>query len=106
MVVAFVLYFVVSALVRPMLATFLRGPETACSWWRCCTVSSTAPNNDNGIVAALTSGDARLIATAVGPVLLTVAVAIPIRRRLTRDYRLMLDSASGYDRPTAGGTTS
>jgi len=63
-------------------------------------------NNDNGIVATLTSGDARLIAMAVGPILLTAAVAIPIRRRLTRDQRLMLDAASWYDRPTAGGTLS
>jgi hypothetical protein len=30
---------------------------------------------------------------AVGPILLTVAVAIPIRRQLTRDHRLMLDAA-------------
>lgn len=63
-------------------------------------------NNDNGIVAALTSGGARLLAMAVGPILLTVAVAIPIRRRLTRNHRLMLDSTSWYDRPTADGTTS
>lgn len=107
LVVAFVIYFVVSALVRPMLATFLRGTGDSLLLVALLHSVFNRTNNDNGIVAALTSGDARLLAMAVGPVLLTVAVAIPIRRRLTRNHRLMLDAASRYDRPTAaGGTTS
>jgi uncharacterized protein len=101
--VALVIYFVVSALVRPMLATFLRGTGDSLLLVALLHSVFNRTNNDNGIVATLTSGDARLLAMAVGPVLLTVAVAIPIRRRLTRDYRLTLDAASTYDRPTAGG---
>ena len=106
LVVAFVLYFVVSALVRPMLATFLRGTGDSLLLVALLHSVFNRTNNDNGIVATLTSGDARPIAMAIGPVLLTAAVAIPIRRRLTRNYRLMLDTASRYDRPTAGGGTT
>ena len=94
LVVAFVLYFVVSALVRPMLATFLRGTGDSLLLVALLHSVFNRTNNDNGIVATLTSGDARLVAMAVGPVLLTVAVAIPIRRRLTRNHRLILDAAS------------
>jgi uncharacterized protein len=106
LVVAFIIYFVVSALVRPMLATFLRGTGDSLLLVALLHSVFNRTNNDNGIVAALTSGDARLLAMAVGPILLTVTVAIAIRRRLTRDHRLMLDAASMYDRPTAGGTTN
>jgi membrane protease YdiL (CAAX protease family) len=105
LVVAFVIYFVVSALVRPMLATFLRGTGDSLLLVALLHSVFNRTNNDNGIVATLSSGDARLIAMAVGPILLTAAVAIPIRHRLTRDHRLMLDAAR-YDRPRAGGTTS
>jgi hypothetical protein len=67
---------------RHPIATFLVGGLS---------IAYDRTNNDNGIVATLTSGDARLLALAIGPILLTVAVAIPIRHRLTRDHRLMLD---------------
>jgi membrane protease YdiL (CAAX protease family) len=106
LVVAFILYFLVSALVRPMLATFLRGTGDSLLLVALLHSVFNRTNNDDGIVAALTSGDARLVAMAVGPVLLTAAVAIPIRRRLTRSHRLKLDAASRYDRPTAGGGTT
>jgi hypothetical protein len=94
LVLAFVIYFVVSALVRPMLATFLRGTGDSLLLVALLHSVFNRTNNDNGIVATLTSGDARLLAMAVGPVLLTVAVAIPIRRQLTRDHRLRLDATS------------
>jgi membrane protease YdiL (CAAX protease family) len=106
LVVAFVIYFVVSALVRPMLATFLRGTGDSLLLVALLHSVFNRTNNDDGIVATLTSGDARLLAMAVGPVLLTVAVAIPIRRRLTRDHRLVLDAANRSDRATAGGGTT
>jgi hypothetical protein len=106
LVVAFVIYFVVSALVRPMLATFLRGTGDSLLLVALLHSVFNRTNNDDGIVATLTSGDARILAMAVGPVLLTVAVAIPIRRRLTRDHRLVLDAANRSDRATAGGGTT
>ena len=93
LVVAFVLYFVVSALVRPMLATVLRGTGDSLLLVALLHSVFNRTNNDDGIVATLTSGDARLVAMAVGPVLLTVAVVVPIRRRLTRGHRLTLDAA-------------
>jgi beta-phosphoglucomutase family hydrolase len=42
LVLAFVIYFVVSALVRPCWPPSCAGPGTAWSWRCCCTVSSTA----------------------------------------------------------------
>ena len=98
-------FSIVSALVRPMLATFLRGTGDSLLLTALLHSVFNRTNNDDGIVATFTSGDARLIAMAVGPVLLTAAVAI-IRRRLTRNYRRKLDAGSRYDRPTAGGGTT
>ena len=65
LVVAFVIYFVVSGLVRSMLATFLRGTGDSLLLVALLHSVFNRTNNDDGIVATLTSGDARLMAMAI-----------------------------------------
>ena len=69
LVVAFVIYFVVSGLVRSMLATFVRGTGDSLLLVALLHSVFNRTNNDDGIVATLTSGDARLMAMAISPIL-------------------------------------
>ena len=48
--------------------------------------------NDNGIAAGLLTGNTRALAAPLAAILLTAATALIIRARLTRAYRLQLDT--------------
>jgi len=93
LVTAFISYFILAALVRPMLATVMRGAADSLLLVALTHSVFNRTNNDNGIVANLVSGDMRLAVMPLAVILLTVVIAIPIRRRLGRGYRLQLDAA-------------
>jgi len=49
-------------------------------------------NNDNGIAASIVNGDARVLALPLAVIALTAVTALVIRARLSRAYRVQLDS--------------
>jgi hypothetical protein len=49
-------------------------------------------NNGNGIAAGVLTGDTRHLAVPLAAVALTAVTAVVIRGRLSRAYRLQLDS--------------
>jgi hypothetical protein len=56
------------------------------------SVPDTAPNNENGIAAAIVQGDGRAVAIPIAVIVLTIVTAVVIRRRLSRSYRRELDA--------------
>ena len=57
-------------------------------------------NNLDGIVADALTGPNRQVAALATAVVLTVAVCLVIRRRLTRAHRVELDAAEHTSQPT------
>jgi membrane protease YdiL (CAAX protease family) len=91
------LYLILGVLVRPMLAVVLR--NTRDSLFAVALLHSifNRTNNDNGIAAQILDGQARTLAMLLAVLALTIAVAITCRHRLTRSYRLRLDTATEVD---------
>jgi membrane protease YdiL (CAAX protease family) len=81
LVVSFLLYLVLGALVRPMFALVLRGTGGSLLLVGLLHSVFNRTNNDNGIAATLVPGQARGLAMLVAVVALTVIVTVAIRRR-------------------------
>ena len=83
---AFGLYLLLGLLVRPMLAVFRRGTGDSLLLVGLLHSVFNRTNNQNGIAATLLQGDARQLTMLIAVVLLTVATAVVIRSRLSRQY--------------------
>jgi membrane protease YdiL (CAAX protease family) len=86
------LYLVLGVLVRPMLAVVLRGTRDSLLAVALLHSIFNRTNNENGIAARLVDGQARSLTMLLAVIVLTAAVAVAFRRRLTRSYRAELDA--------------
>jgi membrane protease YdiL (CAAX protease family) len=83
---AFGLYLLLGLLVRPLLAVFRRGTGDSVLLVALLHSVFNRTNNQNGIAATLLEGDARQLTMLIAVVVLTVATAVVIRSRLSRQY--------------------
>jgi membrane protease YdiL (CAAX protease family) len=86
------LYVVLGLFFRPMLAVVLRGTRDSVLAVAVLHSVFNRTNNNNGIAASLVDGEARTITMLVAVAVLTLAVSVIFRRRLTRAYRRQLDA--------------
>jgi len=91
---AFGLYLVLGLLVRPMFAVYRRatGDSLLLVGLLHSVVNRTA--NDNGVTAALLTGEARQLTVLVAVIILTAVTMIVVRARLTRSYGAQLAGAA------------
>jgi len=78
---------IICALVRIMIGVVLRGTRDSILAVAVLHTTFNRSNNDEGVVAALTQGDARGLAGLLAVVVLTVAIAMVSRRRSIRSAR-------------------
>jgi len=100
---ALVTLLIVCAIVRLMIGVFLRGTRDSILAVALVHTLFNRSNNDEGIVAGLLDGDGRKLAGLLAVLAMTAVVAIISRHRLSRAYRLALDSAAAS---TASGSTT
>lgn len=87
-------YLVLGLLFRPMLAVFLRGGRDSVLLVAVLHSVFNRTNNDNGILAGLTTqGGAEGLAILVSAVVVTAGAALVLGRRLGRAYRRELDGS-------------
>ena len=86
LVAAFGVYLLLGLLVRPMFAVFRRGTGDSLLLVALLHSVFNRTNNQNGIAATLLEGDARQLTMLIAVVVLTVATAVVIRSRLSRQY--------------------
>jgi uncharacterized protein len=86
------LYLVLGLFFRPMLAVVLRGTRDSVLAVAVLHSVFNRTNNNNGIAASLVDGEARTITMLVAVAVVTLAVSVIFRRRLTRAYRRQLDA--------------
>ncbi|MGY1694758.1 MULTISPECIES: CPBP family intramembrane glutamic endopeptidase [unclassified Geodermatophilus] len=90
---ALVSYFLLGVFVRPLLAAVRRGTGGSLLLVALLHSVFNRTNNDNGIAAEFLDGQMRAISMLVATVLLTVAVAVVARRRLSRQYGRELEAS-------------
>jgi uncharacterized protein len=83
---AFGIYLLLGLLVRPLLGVFRRGTGDSLLLVALLHSVFNRTNNQNGIAATLLEGDARQLTMFIAVVVLTVATAIAVRSRLSRQY--------------------
>jgi membrane protease YdiL (CAAX protease family) len=105
---ALVTLLIVCAFVRLMIGVFLRGARDSILAVALVHTLFNRSNNEEGVVAGLLEGDGRKLAGLLAVLLLTALVATVSRRRLSRSYRLGLDStaASTAARSATSTTTT
>jgi membrane protease YdiL (CAAX protease family) len=91
----FVLLMIVGLIFRPLLGMVLRGSGDSVMAAALMHTSFNRSNNTNGIAADLLTGSNRPLAALVATLLLTIVLGSAIRRKLSRAYRLELDSING-----------
>jgi membrane protease YdiL (CAAX protease family) len=89
---ALVLYVVLGVIFRPMLAVLMRGARDSILLVAVLHSMFNRTNNEDGIAAAILSGDGRASAIPLAVIVLTAATALAIRRRLSRAHRHELDA--------------
>ena len=87
LVAALVALLIICALVRTMIGVVLRGTRESILAVAVLHTMFNRSNNDEGLVAGLTEGDARGLAGLLAVLVLTAAIAIISRRRLSRSVR-------------------
>ncbi len=100
---ALVLYVVLGVIFRPMLAVVMRGAGDSILLVAVLHSMFNRTNNEDGIAAAILTGDGRATAIPLAVIVLTAATALVIRRRLSRAHRHELD-ARWADRPAPSRT--
>jgi hypothetical protein len=85
---ALVLLLIVSMVFRLLLGVVLRGARDSVLAVALLHTMFNRSNNSDGIVAALVDGPGRGLAALSATAVLAAIVAVVIRRRLTRSYRL------------------
>ena len=105
---ALVALLVICTVVRLMLGVFLRGTRDSILAVALLHTLYNRRNNDEGVVAGLLEGDGRKLAGLLAVLVMTAVVAIVSRRRLSRSFRLGLDSAAdpAVGSPTTSPTTT
>ncbi len=105
---ALVLYVVLGVIFRPMLAVLMRGAGDSILLVAVMHSMFNRTNNDDGIAAAILTGDGRASAIPLAVIVLTAATALVIRRRLSRAHRHELDAwwaaRTAPSRPTSSPT--
>ena len=96
---ALVTLLIVCSIVRLMIGVFLRGTRDSILAIALLHTLFNRSNNDEGVVAGLLEGDGRKLAGLLAVLVLTAVVAIIARHRLSRSYRLALESTAAV---TAG----
>ncbi len=89
---AFVLYVVLGLIVRPLFGLILRGSGDSVLAVALMHTMFNRSNNVDGIAADLLVGSNRSLAALIATLILTLVIGISIRRKLTRAYRLQLDT--------------
>ncbi|HEU5087639.1 MAG TPA: CPBP family intramembrane glutamic endopeptidase [Roseiflexaceae bacterium] len=92
---AFVLYVVLGLIVRPLFGLILRGSGDSVLAVALMHTMFNRSNNVDGIAADLLVGSNRSLAALIATLILTLVIGISIRRKLTRAYRLQLDTQHG-----------
>ncbi len=92
---ALVTYFLLGVVVRPMLAVLRRATGGSLLLVALLHTVFNRTNNDNGIGAEFLDGEMRAISMLVAVVVVTVAVALVARRRLSRQYAVELELDGG-----------
>ena len=85
LVAALVALLIICALVRIMIGVVLRGTRESILAVAVLHTMFNRSNNDEGLVAGLTEGDARGLAGLLAALVLTAAIAIVSRRRPRRE---------------------
>jgi membrane protease YdiL (CAAX protease family) len=85
---ALVLLLIVSVVFRLLLGVVLRGARDSVLAVALLHTMFNRSNNSDGMVAALVDGPSRGLAALSATAMLAAIVAVVIRRRLTRSYRL------------------
>jgi membrane protease YdiL (CAAX protease family) len=91
---AFISYFILGLLVRPLFAVVLRATGDSLLLVGLMHAVFNRTNNENGIAAKLLEGDARQLTALVAVILLAVAIAVRLRPEMRRVHRLDLDRES------------
>jgi hypothetical protein len=91
---------IICALVRVMIGVVLRGTRDSILAVAVMHTMFNRSNNDEGVVAGLTDGDARGLAGLLAVLVLTAVIAVVSRRRMSRSYRLELDAAAAAVAPS------
>jgi uncharacterized protein len=86
------IYLVLGLFFRPMLAVVLRGTRDSVLAVAVLHSVFNRTNNNNGITASLVDGEAKGITMLIAVAVVTLAVSVIFRRRLTRAYRRELDT--------------
>jgi membrane protease YdiL (CAAX protease family) len=89
---ALALYVVLGVIFRPMLAVMMRGSRDSILVVAVLHSMFNRTNNEDGIAAAILTGDGRASAIPLAVVVLTATTALVIRRRLSRAHRHELDA--------------
>ena len=90
---ALITLLIVCMLVRLLLGVVLRGTRDSILAVALVHTAFNRSNNDEGVAAGLLEGQAHGLAGLLAVILLTTAVAILARHRLSRTYRAHLDAA-------------
>ncbi len=98
---AFVTYLILGLLVRPLMAVMRRATGNSLLLVALTHSVFNRTNNDNGIGAEMLDGEMRELTMLVAVVVLTVAVAVIARHRLSRRYAAELDRRAPLDRRDA-----
>jgi membrane protease YdiL (CAAX protease family) len=94
---ALVLYVVLGLIVRPLFGIIMRGTGDSVFAAALMHTMFNRSNNVDGIAADLLAGPNRSLAALIATLLLTIAIGLVIRPKLTRAYRLKLDTRRGDD---------
>ena len=91
LVVAFALLFVVTIVVRSLFGMVLRGAVNSVLLVAVTHLMFNRSANSDGIVADMTGGDNRQTAVLLATLVLTVALGVILRKKLSRSFRHELD---------------
>ena len=98
--VSFVVLFVFASVFRTLMGAVARGAANSVLLAAVTHTFFNRSNNLDGIVADALTGPNRQVAALATAVVLTVAVCLVSRRRLTRAHRVELDAAEHTSQPT------
>lgn len=103
--VSFVVLFVFASFFRTLMGGVARGAANSVLLAAVTHTFFNRSNNSGGLVDDFLTGPNRQVAALAAAVVLTVALSLLIRRRLTRAYRAELDAAEHTRQPTPGPDT-
>jgi hypothetical protein len=89
------LLMIIGLIFRPLVGMALRGSGNSVMAAALMHTFFNRSNNSDGIAADLLIGDNRPLAALAATVLLTIVLALAVRRKLSRGYRLELDAMNG-----------